>query len=59
LGRWFDADIRVASSTLARRRVSAVYSDPTLAGVLDALGATMGFTYERNGRVVTIRPKAR
>lgn len=56
LGRWFDAEIRVPAS-LGPRRVSAIYNDPTLNGVLDALAATVGFTYTREGRVITIRER--
>jgi len=43
--------------TLSGRRVSAIYNDPTLNGVLDALSATVGFTYARDGRVVTLRER--
>jgi transmembrane sensor len=58
LARWFDADIRISSNALASRRISAVYTEPSLSGVLDALTTTIGARYERNGRVVTILPKA-
>lgn len=54
LSRWFDADIRIASPALGERRVSAVYHDPTLDGVVDALSATLGIRAVRNGRVVTL-----
>ncbi|MDQ2664998.1 MAG: FecR domain-containing protein [Gemmatimonadota bacterium] len=55
LDRWFDVDIRIADSVLARKRVTATYASPSLAGVLDAIGATTGARYERNGRVVVMR----
>jgi transmembrane sensor len=56
LGRWFDADVRVPDSTLARRHVSAVYNTPTLDGVLEALAIATGSRYTRDGRVITFRP---
>ncbi|MDQ6737698.1 MAG: FecR domain-containing protein [Gemmatimonadota bacterium] len=55
LDRWFDVDIRIADSVLARKRVTATYASPSLAGVLDAIGATTGAHYERSGRVVVMR----
>jgi len=59
LNRWFDVDIRIATPALAERRVSAVYHDPTLSGVIDALSATLGIRAVRNGRVVTLYPADR
>jgi transmembrane sensor len=53
LGRWFDVDIRLADSSLGSRRVSAIYNNPSLSSVLDALSATLGARYERAGRTVT------
>lgn len=54
LSRWFDADIRIATPALGERRVSAVYHDPTLSGVIDALSATIGIHAVRSGRVITL-----
>ena len=54
LGRWFDVQIRIPDQQLARRRVSAVYNQPTLSGVLDAITATLSVRYQRAGNVVTI-----
>jgi transmembrane sensor len=59
LGRWFDVDIRVPAATLSRRRVSAIYNNPTLDGVLNALATTVGARYERDGRTITLRPGVR
>jgi transmembrane sensor len=59
LSQWFDVEIRVTDARLARRRVSAVYSQPSLAGALNALTATLGARYERAGRVITIAPGTR
>lgn len=58
LARWFDADIRIADSALANHRVSAVYNNATLAGVLDALATTAKLDYSRSGRTITLRPRA-
>ena len=59
LGRWFEVDIRLADSGLATRRVTAIYNNPSLASVLDALSATLGARYERSGRVVTFSARPR
>jgi transmembrane sensor len=56
LGRWFDVQIRIPDQQLARRRLSAMYSRPTLSGVLDAITATLRVRYQRAGNVVTILP---
>ena len=59
LGRWFDVDIRIRDSVLARQHVTAAYATPTLEGVLDAIGATTGAHYARSGRTITLRRGAR
>ena len=59
LERWFDVEIRIPDASLGRRRVSAVYNTPSLAGILDALATTFGARVERHGRVVTIVPRMR
>jgi transmembrane sensor len=59
LDRWFDVDVRVAGSQLAPLRVTAIYNDPTLASVLDALSATLGIRYVRVGRTITLEPRSR
>ena len=56
LGRWFDVQIRIPDEQVARRRLSAVYNQPTLSGVLDAITATLPVRYQRAGNVVTILP---
>jgi transmembrane sensor len=56
LERWFDVEIRMPRA-VRQRRLSAVYNDPTLNAVLDALSATLGVTYTRDGRIVTIRER--
>jgi transmembrane sensor len=59
LERWFDVEIRISDSTLARRRVSAVYNNPSLTGVVEALATTFDARVARTGRVVTISPRTR
>jgi transmembrane sensor len=49
LSRWFNTDISVGDERLARQRLSAVYDQPTLDGVLAALSATTGARVERSG----------
>jgi transmembrane sensor len=59
LERWFDVEIRISDSTLARRRVSAVYNNPSLSGVVEALATTFDARVARTGRVVTFSPRTR
>jgi transmembrane sensor len=53
LSRWFDADVH-ADPSVAGRRVTAVYNNAHLAGVLGALAATTGIEITRHGRSVTL-----
>ena len=55
LSRWFDVDIRIDDPAIAQRRVTALYSDARLAGVLGALSAAMNLRYIQTGRAVTLR----
>jgi transmembrane sensor len=59
LGRWFGVDILVADSTLARKRITAVYNNPALEPTLDALAATVGARRERSGQRITLFPTSR
>ena len=59
LSRWFDVDIHIAGSALGRRSVSAVYNNPSLSGVMDALQATLGLRVQRVGRTITISERVR
>ncbi len=59
LERWFDVEIRIPDESLAKRRVSAVYNRPSLAGILDAIATTFGARVDRRGRVVTMVPRVR
>ena len=51
LGDGSIANVHIADASAARQRVTAVYSDPALADVLDALSATLRVRYERSGRM--------
>ena len=59
LGRWFGLDILVADSTLARKRITAVYNNPALEPTLDALAAIVGARRERSGQRITLSPASR
>lgn len=54
LNRWFDVDVRIADRTLGQHRVNAMYTTPTLVGVLDALAVTVNARYEQHGRSVVL-----
>jgi len=56
LSRWFNVDIQILDSTLARRRVSATYSAATLDDILNALAVTSHFEFRRDGRKLVFRP---
>ena len=57
LSRWFDVDVRIADPTLGQRRINALYTTPTLVGVLDALTVTVNARYEQHGRSVVLFPR--
>jgi transmembrane sensor len=59
LSRWFGVNVRVASPSLARRRVSGIYVEPTLSHVLDALAASLGATYDQSSAGVVFRERGR
>ena len=59
LSRWFDIDMRVVDSVLARKRITATYAAPSLDGVLGSIAATTGARVERNGRTIILRRGAR
>jgi transmembrane sensor len=56
LGRWYDLDVRVVGSNLARRPVTGSYGNEPIAHVLTVITAAVGARYERHGRSVTIFP---
>lgn len=57
LNRWFDVDVRIADPALSQRRVNALYTTPTLSGVLDAVAVTVNARYEQRGRNVVLLPR--
>lgn len=59
LGRWFDVTVSIEDATLASRRITAVYSAPSLDGVLDALSTTVHARYTRRGTAISIAPSGK
>lgn len=57
LSRWFNVDVQIVDSSLARRRVSATYTAATLDDILNALAVTSRFEYRRDGRKLVLRPR--
>lgn len=57
LGRWYDLDVRLADSTIGRRRVTASFTDESAAEVLRLITASLNLRASQHGRVVTIRSK--
>jgi transmembrane sensor len=57
IGRWYDLDVRAPDARLAARRVTAQFSKQTPEEILDALALAVDATVERNGRIVTLRPR--
>jgi ferric-dicitrate binding protein FerR (iron transport regulator) len=59
LSRTFDVDIRIPDATLASRRISGLYAEPSVNGVLDAMTTALDARYERSGRLITLHPRGR
>ncbi|MES2179918.1 MAG: FecR domain-containing protein [Gemmatimonadota bacterium] len=59
LSRWFDVTVDIPDPSLARKRITAVYTTPSLTGVLEALSATADARFEQRGRTITLRPRSR
>jgi ferric-dicitrate binding protein FerR (iron transport regulator) len=57
IGRWYDLDVRVPDARLARRMVTAEFSRQSASEMIDALAVAMDATVEREGRVITLRPR--
>jgi ferric-dicitrate binding protein FerR (iron transport regulator) len=53
LERWYDVEVRIVSSRLAERRLTATFSDEPLDEVLHALALSLNARYQRDGRTVT------
>ncbi|HXT14394.1 MAG TPA: FecR domain-containing protein [Gemmatimonadaceae bacterium] len=59
LERWFGVVITIPDTRLAQRHVTAIYSAPTLAGVLDGLAAAASFNHAQHGDTITFTPRTR
>lgn len=59
ISNWFGVRVTVPESALARRHVTAVYTNASLEGVLDALAATLDLSYTRQDSVVILRSRVR
>jgi ferric-dicitrate binding protein FerR (iron transport regulator) len=57
LERWFDAEIRIADSALATRRLTTILGDQSLPSALDAIALALDARWERAGDTVVIRRK--
>lgn len=57
IGRWYDLDVRVTDARLKSRRVTAEFSPQSSAEMIDALAVATDATVERDGRVITLRPR--
>jgi len=55
IGAWFGVQVVITDSTLANRRITAVFDKPTLSEVLDAIAETTGSRYETRAGVITFR----
>jgi transmembrane sensor len=55
LNRWYDLDIRLADSALARLHVTATFTTEPVSEVLRFLTAPLELTYERAGRTIVLR----
>src|ERR1035437_1091733 len=57
IGRWYDLDVRVTDARLRNRRVTAEFAPQSSAEMIDALAVATDATVERDGRVITLRPR--
>ncbi len=53
LGRWYDLDIRLADSVLARQPLTVAFGSESLHQVLDAIALLTHARYEQHGRTTT------
>ena len=53
IGNWFGVKVTIADSTLASRRITAVFTRPSLSEVLDAIAETTGSRYVNSGGTIT------
>jgi len=52
LGNWFGVKVAIADSALGKRRITAMFNNPDLSEVLDAIAETTGSRYERRDGVI-------
>jgi transmembrane sensor len=57
IGRWYDLDVRVSDTTLARRMITADFPAQSAEETVATLATAVHADVERNGRVLTIRAK--
>jgi transmembrane sensor len=58
ISRWYDVDVRVTDTVLARRLVNAEFSrSASASAMIGELAIAMDARIERAGRVVTLRPR--
>jgi len=55
--RWYDVQVIIADSSLARGSVNATFRDEPLPEVLHVLATSLGARYEQRGRVVWLRAR--
>ena len=57
ISRWFDLDVRVSDTTLARRLITADFPTQSADEMVATLAIAVHAEVEHNGRVLTFRPK--
>lgn len=57
LGRWYDADVRVASPAVGARPLTASVLDEPIGDVLSLIAATLDLTLTRDGTIYTLGEK--
>jgi ferric-dicitrate binding protein FerR (iron transport regulator) len=57
IGRWYDLDVRVTDARLRNRRVTAEFAPQSSTEMIDALAVATDAAVERDGRVITLRPR--
>jgi hypothetical protein len=57
--RWYDMDIVLADTALARRRLSAKFRDEAPDEMLQLLSTALDLRIERRGRSLTLYPRVR
>ena len=57
LNRWYNADIRLADSTVAMRRITGGFTAGSLADLTELLELTFNIRVVRDGRVITLYQK--